>query len=223
MTYLPCLEVEPENTATASIIWLHGLGANGHDFAPIIPDLKLPADLSVRFIFPHAPSLPVTINNGYVMPAWYDITEMSIEREVDVKQLLVSSEAIAALIDREVERGVDSKHIIVAGFSQGGAVAYQCALTYPKPLAGILALSTYFATQSIIQLSTENTQIPILITHGRLDPVVPEVLGRMARDHLLTLGYPVDYKTYPMEHSVCMDEIRDMGEWIASVLAPESV
>ncbi len=218
MTYLPCLEIEPKEKATASVIWLHGLGADGNDFAPIIPDLKLPDDLAVRFIFPHAPTMPVTINNGYVMPAWYDILEMSIDREVDVKQLMISSDAIAALIDREIERGVDSQRIIIAGFSQGGAVAYQCALTYKKPLAGILALSTYFATQDVIQPSSSNAQTPILIGHGTSDPVVPEQLGRMAVDKLKEMGYPVEYKTYPMEHSVCREEIGDIGQWMATLL-----
>ncbi len=219
MTYLPSLEIEPATQATASIIWLHGLGADGNDFAPIIPDLKLPEDLPVRFIFPHAPSMPVTINNGSVMPAWYDILEMSIDREVDVEQLMVSSDAIAQLIDREIERGVDSQRIIIAGFSQGGAVAYQCALTYKKPLAGMLALSTYFATHAVIQPAAENSNIPIFIGHGMADPVVPEVLGQMAKTKLIELGYSVYYKTYVMEHSVCMEEITDIGKWIQTVLS----
>ncbi|MEE9302668.1 MAG: dienelactone hydrolase family protein, partial [Thiotrichaceae bacterium] len=144
---------------------------------------------------------------------------MSIDREVDVKQLMVSSNAIAMLIDREIERGVESKRIIVAGFSQGGAVAYQCALTYAKPLAGLLALSTYFATQKIIQPTAENSKVPVFIGHGTADPVVPELLGRMANTKLIELGYAVDYKTYAMEHSVCMEEITDIGKWIQAVFS----
>ena len=221
MSYLPCLEIEPEEQATASIIWLHGLGADGNDFAPIVLDLKLADNLPVRFIFPHAPSMPVTINNGYVMPAWYDILEMSIERAVDVEQLKVSANAISALIDREIERGVDSRRIVVAGFSQGGAVAYHCALTYKKPLAGILALSTYFATADVIELSDANSEIPIFIGHGTSDPVVPEVLGQLATQKLKEHHYDVTYKTYSMEHSVCMDEIREIGQW-ANILLGSS-
>ena len=220
MKYLPCVEIEPKEKAIASIIWLHGLGANGHDFEPIIPELKLPKSLSTRFIFPHAPSMPVTINGGHVMPAWYDIVEMSIDRKVDTKQLIVSADAITALIDREIDRGVDSRNIIIAGFSQGGAVAYHSALTYPRPLAGILALSTYFATKNIIQPAKENRNIPILICHGTADPVVPEVLGQMAREILKGMGYKPDYKTYPMEHSVSHDEILDISRWFQAILRP---
>jgi len=215
---LPCLIVEPEIEATASVIWLHGLGADGHDFAPIIPELNLPDEHAVRFIFPHAPTLPVTINNGHVMPAWYDILEMSIERNIDIDGLMKSSAEIAKLIDLEIGKGIDSERILLAGFSQGGAVAYQCALTYQKPLAGLLALSTYFATQSVITPAAVNKQIPILICHGTQDPVVPEMLGQMARDQLLTLGYQVEYKTYPVAHNMCADEVADIGKWIGLLL-----
>lgn len=218
MEYLPAVEIEPKQTATASVIWLHGLGADGNDFVPIIPELKLPEDLAVRFIFPHAPKLPVTINNGHVMPAWYDILEMSIDRSVDVAQLEKSAQAIADLIDREIERGIPSEKIILAGFSQGGAVAYQCGLTYPKPLAGILALSTYFATPETIKTHDANDDIPVHIFHGTKDPVVPEFLGQQARDVLKHMGYQCTYRTYPMEHSVVMEEIEDIGAEIVSML-----
>ena len=144
MELLPAIELEtpPETEISASIIWLHGLGADGNDFAPMVPQLQLPDNFGIRFIFPHAPSIPVSINNGYVMPAWYDIKQMDIDRHIDEDQLKQSAAWIHALIDREIERGVDSSRIIIAGFSQGGAVAYQAALTYPKPLAGIMALPT---------------------------------------------------------------------------------
>ena len=147
------------------------------------------------------------------MPAWYDILEMSIDRKVDTEQLIISSDAITALIDREIERGIKSSRIIVAGFSQGGAVAYHCALTYKRPLAGVLALSTYLATKGVLQPAKENSEIPILICHGTADPVVPEVLGQLARELLTGMGFKPEYKTYPMEHSVSHDEILDIGQW----------
>ena len=148
MEYLPAVEIEyPKGEpVNAAIIWLHGLGADGNDFAPIVPQLDLPAGLGVRFIFPHAPSIPVTINNGFVMPAWYDIKRLDVDRHVDTDQLKQSASWVHDLIEREIERGVPSERIIVAGFSQGGAVSFEAALTYPKTLAGIMALSTYFAT-----------------------------------------------------------------------------
>ena len=154
MDLLPAIEMEsPKNVAVnASIIWLHGLGADGNDFAPIVSQLRLPKDFAIRFIFPHAPSIPVSINNGYVMPAWYDIKQIDIDRDVDNEQLVQSAAWVHALIDREIERGIDSKRIIIAGFSQGGAVSFEAALTYPKPLAGIMALSTYFATATNIKI-----------------------------------------------------------------------
>lgn len=219
MEYLPTAEVEPKQAAKASVIWLHGLGADGHDFEAIVPELHLPDDLAIRFVFPHAPKIPVTINNGYVMPAWYNILDMSIERNVDVAQLEHSSQAIAALIDREIERGVPAEKIILAGFSQGGAVAYQCGLTYPKPLAGILALSTYFATATSIETHAANDNIPVYIFHGTKDPVVPEFLGQQARDLLKHMGYKCRYQTYPMEHSVVREEIADLASVIQTCLA----
>ena len=178
MKLLPAIEVEPKTNADASIIWLHGLGANGHDFEPIVPELQLPDDMAIRFIFPHAPEIPVTINGGYIMPAWYDILEMSIDRKVDEQQLRESATAVQALIDRELERGIDSNRIIIAGFSQGGAVGIHSALTYPKPLAGLLVLSSYFATVNSIEENPANQQLSIQIFHGTQDPVVPEVHGQ---------------------------------------------
>lgn len=218
MNYLPCVEVEPKNPANAAVIWLHGLGADGHDFEPIVPELRLPDDAAIRFIFPHAPSIPVTINNGMVMPAWYDIMDMSIEKKVDEKQLLISSQAICALIDREIARGIDSTRIVIAGFSQGGAVGYQTALTYPKPLAGLIALSSYFATGESIMSAKENKYLPIQIYHGTMDPVVPEMLGKLAYEALKMMGFSVNYQTYPMQHSVCAEEVHDISRWIQKIL-----
>jgi phospholipase/carboxylesterase len=214
MALLPALEVETGDHPDATVIWLHGLGADGHDFEPIVPELQLPASLAVRFIFPHAPQIPVTINGGFVMPAWYDILEMSIDRKVDTPQLEASAAAIDAFIERERGRGIDSKRIIVAGFSQGGAVAYECALRHPEPLGGLMALSTYFATQKTVQRSVANQSLPILVCHGVMDPVVPEVLGRQALTALTDNGYKADYKTYPMEHSVNAAEIQDISAWL---------
>lgn len=216
---LDCIEVEPTKPATAAVIWLHGLGASGHDFAGIVPELHLPESMAVRFIMPHAPQIPVTINNGYVMPAWYDIISMTLERELDEAQLLASSDAVVQLIERELERGVPSDKIVLAGFSQGGAVVYQTALSFDKPLAGLMALSTYFATADSIALSAANQSLPVLIHHGNRDGVVPELLGRRAEEVLTAKNYSVQYKSYSMEHSVCPEQINDISTWLQKVLA----
>ncbi|PCJ93736.1 MAG: carboxylesterase [Porticoccaceae bacterium] len=220
MNLLPHIEIEPAVAANASIIWLHGLGANGHDFEPIVPELNLPINMAVRFIFPHAPEIPVTINGGCIMPAWYDILEMSIDRKVDEQQLRQSASAIQALIDREIDRGIDSKRIIIAGFSQGGAVGFHAALTYSKPLAGLLALSTYFATVNSITIAQANQNLPIQIFHGTNDDVVPEIHGQNSVKFLSALGFEPNYKTFPMEHAVCMEEIKAISTWIQTVLNP---
>ncbi|MCO7223174.1 alpha/beta hydrolase [Pleionea sp. CnH1-48] len=219
MSYLPCVEVETQSDVTASVIWLHGLGADGHDFEPIVPELRLPASLGARFVFPHAPTIPVTINGGMVMRAWYDILSMSIEREIDEEQILKSSAAITQLIEREIERGIDSKRIVLAGFSQGGAVAYQTALSYDKPLAGLMTMSTYFATKDTIQVNPANQSLPIHVFHGTADPVVPEILGQQAVQTLQELNFKPAYKTYPMQHAVCPPQIADISQWLQSVLA----
>ncbi len=219
MEYLPCVEVEPATPASAAVVWLHGLGADGHDFEPIVPHLGIPERIPVRFVFPHAPAIPVTINNGYVMPAWYDIHEMDLERRVDEDQLRASARAVALLIEREISRGIPSRRIILAGFSQGGAVGYELALTCDTPLAGLVALSTYFATQNSIEPGAANASIPILICHGIHDPLVPESLGASSYRRLVEMGYAAEYRTYPVEHGVDMQEIRDIGAWISARLA----
>lgn len=221
MSYLPCVEIETAPAVTASIIWLHGLGANGHDFEPIVPELRLPKQAGIRFVFPHAPSIPVTINGGMIMPAWYDILDASIDRKIDHKQILVSAERINALIDREIERGVDSRRIVLAGFSQGGAVAYHTALTSTRPLGGLLALSTYLATHELVSAKTDTT-LPVMVCHGLYDMVVPETLGQHAVKALRTLCYAPEYRTYPMQHSVCAEEVGHIGAWIRKVLKLES-
>ncbi len=217
MTLLECIEIEPKQPATASVIWLHGLGASGHDFEPIVPELQLPTDLPVRFIFPHAPEIPVTVNGGMIMPAWYDILAMDIDRKVDESGVLASADAVDALIAREMDRGIPSDRIIVAGFSQGGAVAYQCALRHPKPLAGLLTLSTYMAMP--VTLNNANAQLPVMVCHGSMDPVVPEQLGQRAAASLKQMGLSPEYRTYPMEHMVCLEQIRDIGAWLRERLA----
>jgi phospholipase/carboxylesterase len=173
----------------------------------------------VRFIFPHAPDLPVTINGGIRMPAWYDIKSLELGRTVDKDQLMASADSVAALVEQEIERGVKPERIVIAGFSQGGAVAYELGLSYPKRLAGILALSTYFATADSVTCSEANRDIPISVFHGTHDPMVPEALGQDSVAKLQDMGYSVEYETYPMEHAVCLEEIHAIGRFLRDVLA----
>lgn len=214
MQDLQYIEIETGENPTAAVIWLHGLGASGHDFEPVVPELGLPEDAAVRFIFPHAPNLPVTINGGMSMPAWYDIKAMDIDRVVDTEQLRASADAVAKLVEREKEKGVPADRIIIAGFSQGGAVAYELGLSYPERFGGILALSTYFATADTIQPSEANADVPISVYHGTFDPMVPESLGVRSVETLKDMGYDPSYLTFPMEHSVCLEEIQDIGRFI---------
>ena len=204
--------------ADACVFILHGLGADGRDFEPLIPALSLPADASVRFILPHAPRLPVSINGGMVMPAWYDIKEMSLDRRVDEAQLMTSAQRIQALVREQIGLGVDSRRIILAGFSQGGAVAYQAALSFDRPLGGLLALSTYFATAESISLAEANRELPIEVHHGSFDPVVPEALGRAGFEKVKSLGYPAHYRQYPMAHAVCPQQVADIGHCLGKRL-----
>ena len=219
MTLLPAIEKETSARPDSTVIWLHGLGADGNDFAPIIPELRLPDTAAIRFIFPHAPAIPVTINGGYVMPAWYDIMEMQINRRIDIDGLMASARTINGFIDRELDRGIDSRRIIVAGFSQGGAVAYQVVLSHDKPLGGLLAMSTYLATADTLDYKAVNKKIPISVQHGLHDPVVPEQLGRTAVARLIKEGYQVSYQSYPMEHSVCPAQIDNISQWLQSILS----
>ncbi len=214
-TLIPHIEINPTSgDASHTIIWLHGLGASGDDFVPVVPQLGLPKDHQIRFIFPHAPQIPVTINGGMVMPAWYDIVGASIESKTDLVGILSSAKNVQDIIDHEISRGIESKNIIIAGFSQGGVVSYEAALTYKEPLAGLLALSTYFPTASTIKLNPANQTIPVSIFHGSLDPMVQEDMGHAARQTLQAMGYKPDYHTYPIQHEVSAQEIQDIGKTI---------
>ncbi|WP_296055996.1 carboxylesterase [uncultured Amphritea sp.] len=221
---LSCVEVEPSQPAIASVIWLHGLGADGHDFEPVVPALNLPDSLPVRFVFPNAPVQPVTVNGGWVMPAWYDILEMKLERKIDVAGLLRSVSQIEALIEREISRGVPSARIILAGFSQGGAVAYHTALCCSKPLAGLLTLSTYVATAELIKQhrSDVNQSIPIAIHHGSEDDVVPMTLGVQACELLQQLGYQPEWHCWSVDHGLCLPEVEAIGLWLTRILTMET-
>ena len=210
---LPCVELGSDN-ATHSVIWLHGLGADGHDFEPIVNELNLNQD--IRFVFPHAPSIPVSINNGIVMPAWYDIRLPQIDQAQDADGIKKSQQSILALIEREIERGVESKNIILAGFSQGGAVTLHTALRYEKPLAGIMGLSTYLPLSETIEneMHDANKNTPIFLAHGAHDPVIAFQLAADTHTKLNHLGYRADLKKYEMEHSVCPEEIDAIASWI---------
>lgn len=210
---LPCVEVGPAN-CTHSIIWLHGLGADGHDFEPIVDELTLTQP--IRFIFPHAPSMPVTINNGLTMPAWYDIKAAQIDSLQDAAGIKKSQQSIIDLIEQEIERGVQSNNIILAGFSQGGAIALHTALRYGKPLAGIMGLSTYLPLMDTVKAEVHdaNRDTPILLAHGAHDPIIPFELADKTNIFLNQLGYSSELHSYVMEHSVCPEEIDMISDWI---------
>ncbi len=213
----------PASAATASVIWLHGLGADGNDFVPIVPELQLPPGLAARFIFPHAPVRPVTINNGMVMRAWYDIKELSASGAADEVGIRDSAAILAKFIQRERDAGVAANRIVVAGFSQGGAIALHAALRHPERLAGVMALSTYLPLRSTLaaEVSKANRDLPILMCHGRFDPVLPMQLGTASRDLLRAEGYGVEWKEYPMQHQVCPEEIQDIAAWLKARLPAE--
>ena len=217
---LDCIEIEPNGPATASVIWLHGLGADGNDFVPIVDELGLPADHGVRFVFPNAPVQPVTINNGMPMRAWYDIKGMAIADKQDAEGIRASAREIEQLIDREGERGIAPERIVLAGFSQGGAIALHTGLRHARGLAGIMALSTYLPLAETLgdEASDANRGVSILQAHGSQDPVVPIQLGQASRDHMLEAGYDVAWHEYPMQHQVCMPQIATIGRWLTDRL-----
>ena len=215
------LIIEPDQgrKADAVVIILHGLGADGHDFAPLLPALSVTGNPAIRYVLPHAPRRPVTINNGMVMPAWYDILDINLGRRVDEIQLKASAKQVQGLINEQRGAGIDSERIIVAGFSQGGAVAYEAALSYPESLGGLLAMSTYFATADSIELAEANRHLAAEVHHGTFDPVVPESLGRAGFERLRALGIPAEYRTYSMAHSLCPQQTVDIGHWLGHCLA----
>jgi phospholipase/carboxylesterase len=220
-TLLPAVEIDPPaGTHRATVIWLHGLGADGHDFEPVVPYLGLDPALGVRFVFPHAPRIPVTLNMGMVMPAWYDIEELDLRRRHDEAGVRRSQGQVEAWIRSERERGIPSERILLAGFSQGGAVALHTALRHPDRLAGVMALSCYLVCDETLETerSAANRDLPVFQAHGTEDPMVPLERGAAARDRLVALGHDVRWSTYPMGHQVHPEEIRHIGEWLAERL-----
>ena len=210
----------PAAPASASVIWLHGLGADGNDFVPIVPELRLPATPGIRFIFPHAPVRPVTLNMGMRMRAWYDIKTLTAEGRVDEAGLNESVGLLGGLIAAERALDISASRIVVAGFSQGGAVTLQTGLRYPKKLAGMMALSTYLPLPDSLgqEAAPANKQTPIFMAHGVHDGVIPLVMGAGSMTLLTGMGHPVEWHQYPMQHSVCAEEIGDIGAWLRKIL-----
>ena len=216
--YLSTAEINPASVPVAVVIWLHGLGADGHDFEPIVPQLRLPAELPVRFVFPHAPEISVTAFGGQRARAWFDFDPAG---GADTPGLKKSVSQVQDLIQNEIDNGMPAERIIVAGFSQGGVLALETALYYPKPLAGILALSTFLANPEKVNTDTAetNARIPILMCHGQQDAVLPVTLGEAACSSLRSAAYSVEWRDYPMGHEVCMEEIQEISRWLQRVLA----
>ena len=219
-TLLPRIELESAPNPVASVIWLHGLGADGNDFAGIVPELDLSACPPIRFVFPHAPAIPVTLNNGYVMPAWYDILGTNLLDRQDAAGIQKSEAAIIALIENEVSRGISYENIVLAGFSQGCAMALHTGLRYAHTLAGIMALSGYLplADRFVAERNLANAKTPVFMAHGTQDPVVILPRGEASRDALLALGQPVLWHSYPMPHSVHPRELADISAFLTQVL-----
>jgi phospholipase/carboxylesterase len=215
-----CVEIETGRDPGGAVIWLHGLGADGHDFEPVVPELVHPGERALRFVFPHAPVRPVTLNGGYPMRAWYDIIALDRRTLEDESGIRASQATIDTLIRRENARGVASARIVLAGFSQGGAMALFAGLRYPETLAGIMGLSCYqlFAQRLATERKAANQSTPIFLAHGLEDPVVPAVLGAQAREQLEAADYKVEWHTYSMPHSVCPEEIADIAAWLRRVL-----
>ena len=216
---LPYVEVDARHVQ-ASVIWLHGLGADGHDFEAIVPELALPESAGVRFIFPHAPERPVTINSGYVMRAWYDVVSLDTAAEQDEVGIHESARQVARLIEAEHQRGIAYEKILLAGFSQGGVIALQLGLRFQHRLAGVMALSTYLALPDTLaaEASEANYHVPIFMGHGIDDSVVPFAHGEASQRRLVSQGYKVQWHTYPMDHSIHPDEIRHIAAWLKKTL-----
>ena len=221
---LETIEIETAPNPTACVIWLHGLGADGNDFAPMVPEFRLHEPPAIRFIFPHAPMMPVTINNGYVMRAWYDVTPGDLEggssKKADEKGIRASQAAIGNLIAHEKQRGIAARDIVIAGFSQGGAIALQTGLRHLERLAGVMALSAYLPLADTLpaEAAAQNKDVPIFYAHGAYDPVIPIAMATASRDRLGALGYPVEWHEYPMQHSVCLEEVQAISAWLRRAL-----
>jgi phospholipase/carboxylesterase len=212
------VEVATGSEPSASVIWLHGLGADGHDFEPIVPELRLPGTLPLRFVFPHAPVRPVTLNGGMAMRAWYDIISLDRDGPVDAAGISESSALLESLIVREEQRGIDPDRIVLAGFSQGGAIAINTVLRAGRRLAGLMALSTWLALPETLQGDSVDASTPVFMAHGRFDPMIPMQYGRSAADALVDAGFDVDWHDYPMAHAVCPQEIDDIRNWLVGAL-----
>jgi phospholipase/carboxylesterase len=220
-TRLETVEVEP-GAADAVVVLMHGLGADGHDFESLVPELRLPPSSCMRWVFPHAPVRPVTINGGYRMRAWYDIVAIDRRAPEDEAGIRESAEAIGALVRRERERGVPAERIVLAGFSQGGAMALFTALRWPERLGGVVALSCYLPLAAALPAEAHpaNAAVPVFMAHGTIDPIVPPALGEGTRDLLRSRGYDVEWHAYPMPHSVCAPEVGDLRAWLLRALPP---
>lgn len=220
---LETIELETAPNPTAAVIWMHGLGADANDFVPIVNELDLSGAPAIRFVFPHAPMMPVTINNGYVMRAWYDVSFGDLDgrtKRADEAGVRRSQGQIGDLISRQVGLNIPCKNIVLAGFSQGGAIALQSGLRYPETLAGVMALSCYLPCSDSFaaEASPANARTPVMIAHGTEDPVVQYAMGTATRDLLVKSGYTVAWHEYPMQHSVCLEEVRDISAWLRQVL-----
>ena len=218
---LEAIEIETAPNPDGAVVWMHGLGADGHDFEPIVPELRLRATTRIRFVFPHAPLRPVTINQGHVMRAWYDVRALAGVRREDEAGVRQSARQIEALLARERQRGIAPRRIVIAGFSQGGAMALHVGLRYADRLAGLLALSCYLPLSNTLptEASPANRDVPIFWAHGLHDPMIPQALAEQGRAQLAELGYQIDWHQYPIPHSVSAEEIADVARWLERVLA----
>lgn len=219
-TTLPAVVLDAPGQHTATVIWMHGLGADGNDFVPVVPMLELPANHGIKFVFPNAPQRPVTVNGGMVMPAWYDILGVDFGSQQDAEGIKGSQAEIEKIIAAEIDAGIPSERIVLAGFSQGGVIALHTGLRHANPLGGILALSTYLALHDTLEAeaSESNRQTPIWMAHGNYDPVIPFRFAELSRDRLQQAGYPLQWHAYPMEHQVVLEQIREIGDWLKNVL-----
>ena len=223
MTATPPVIIETGPDPIGTVIWLHGLGADGHDFEPIVPELRLPGELPLRFVFPHAPIRPVTVNGGMEMRAWYDILSLDAAGRSEESSVRESAATLLELIEAEVARGVPSERIVLAGFSQGGAVAMHAGLRYPKPVAGLMLLSTYvpvptaFAAEVTESDASQPRSVPIFMAHGSFDPMLPLALGQESAAMIRSAGFTIDWREYPMAHGVCPQEIADIRDFLLEV------